>query len=120
MTSQAPFLYGSVIAGHNELGYLTSLIPDALWQCVGVVDSNGGKSTTVLDVQSLVSVEIDQLGSRTSFSFDHNGNTFLRTGARNQPTSYTKDQLNRTSGKLYIDGTRATNTWDAAPRHDVA
>src|SRR3984957_3461463 len=29
-------------------------------------------------------------------------------------TSYTVDALNRTSGQLYIDGTRVTSTWDSA------
>ena len=38
----------------------------------------------------------------------------MRVDARNWPTSYTLDALNRTSGQVYIDGTRVTNTWDSA------
>src|ERR1019366_8757853 len=50
----------------------------------------------------------------TSFTRDANGNTILRVDARNWPTSYTADPLNRISGQVYIDGTRVTNTWDSA------
>ena len=38
----------------------------------------------------------------------------MRTDSRNWPTTYTLDVLNRTVGQLYLDGTRATNTFDPA------
>ncbi len=45
---------------------------------------------------------------------DPNGNTIQRLDARNWPTTYTADALNRTTQKLYIDSTRVTNIWDAS------
>ncbi len=79
-----------------------------------MVDANNGRSTTVWDVRGLESARQDQLGRLTSFSHDPNQNVILRVDARNWATTYTIDPLNRTSGTLYVDSTRVTNTWDAA------
>jgi uncharacterized protein RhaS with RHS repeats len=43
----------------------------------------------------------------------------LKVDARNWPTSYTVDALNRTTQKLYMDGTRVTSTWDSAGQQTV-
>src|SRR3984957_7409524 len=101
-------------ATQNALGYLTSFVRDAAGQNICVVDANNGRSTTVFSNRGFVSATQDQLGALTSFTQDPDGNTILRVDARNWPTSYTVDALNRTSGQLYIDGTRVTSTWDSA------
>ena len=78
------------------------------------MDANSHAITNVYDLRgSLLSTQ-DGLGAFTSFAYDPVGNTILRTDARNWPTTYTLDALNRTVGTLYLNGTRVTNTFDAA------
>src|SRR3984957_7731651 len=101
-------------ATQNALGYLTSFVRDAAGQNICLVDANNGRSTTVFSNRGFVSAMQDQLGALTSFTQDPDGNTILRVDARSWPTSYTVDALNRTSGQVYIDGTRVTSTWDSA------
>ncbi len=84
------------------------------------MDANNGRSTVAFDVRGFVSAEQDQLSALTSFTHDANRNLILRVDARNWPTSYTIDALNRTPQTLYVDGTRVTNSWDPAGQQIVS
>jgi RHS repeat-associated protein len=105
---------GSLVAVQNALGCITSYVLDGARQRICLVDANNERSSTSYDPRGLVSSTQDPLSAYTSFQFDAAGNTILRTDARNWPTSYTLDALNRTTQAVYIDGTRVTNSWDAA------
>lgn len=58
----------------------------------------------------------DPLAAFTSWQYDAVGNATLRMDARNRGTTCSFDALNRTVSRLYYDGTRVTNTFDAAGR----
>ena len=76
--------------------------------------------------------------ARTSFTHDANRNQILRVDARKTihpaaelllnhahwcmiwPTTYAIDALNRTPQTQYMDGTRVTNSWDAAGQQIVS
>ena len=61
------------------------------------------------------SVEMDQLGARTSFTYDGNSNTILKVDARSWPITYTIDALNRTAMSAYADGSLWTGKRDQGP-----
>ncbi len=49
-----------------------------------------------------------------------NENLILRVDARNWPTTYVIDALNRTPQTQYMDGTRVTNSWDPAGQQIIS
>ena len=57
----------------------------------------------------------DPLSAFTSYQFDSVGNLILRTDARNWPTTYTMDALNRTVGTFYINSDTGHRTPSMPP-----
>ena len=79
-----------------------------------MVEGNSHRMTSSFNGRGDLLSTQDALGAFTSWTQDAFGNTVLRVDARNWPTTYALDALNRTSGQVYIDWTRVTNTWDGA------
>ena len=78
------------------------------------MDANSHRTTSLFSGRGDLLSTQDALAAFTSWQYDAVGNPSLRIDARNWPTSYTVDALNRTVGQDYIDGTRVTRTFDAA------
>ncbi|MCX6362496.1 MAG: hypothetical protein NT029_22105 [Armatimonadetes bacterium] len=68
------------------------------------------------DPRGMAYASQDQLGVWTTLQFDATGNLTTRTDGRGWVTSFTVDALNREVGRLCRDGTRVTNSFDAAGR----
>ena len=111
---------GSLVAEQNQRGFLTTFILDAASQKICVVDANDGRRSISYSNRGYVFAEQDQLGFLTSYTQDGNGNTTQRIDARNWPTTYTVDALNRTIQTHYIDGGRVTNSFDAAGQQIIS
>jgi RHS repeat-associated protein len=59
---------------------------------------------------------VDQLGRRTTYSYDAASQRLERLDARGQRTTYTHDELGRQTGILYQEGPPVTYTYDPVGR----